>query len=394
MLAELILFMLFGIFAGTLTGLAPGIHINLVGAILIGLSGTILAGINPLFLIVFVASMAITHIFVDFIPSIFLGCPDSDTQLSALPGHEMLREGYGYEAVMLAARGALIASIILIFVAFPSAFLVSKIYGYLHSIMAWILIGTSLILVFTEKNKLTAVFIFLLSGALGLCILNMGLQEPLLPLLSGLFGSSMLVMSIKTKFEIPKQEITNPHEKSIRPIIGSIIASPLCGFLPGLGGGQAAILGNNISKTDKKGFLILVGATNILVMGLSFVSLYAISRERTGAAAAISELMETISWKSLLLILIVVLASGIVSFFITKMLTKFFSQNINRIDYSILSIATLIFLVIIVFAFSGFIGLLILIVSTFTGIYCNSFEVRKTNMMGCLLIPTILLYLL
>lgn len=394
MLVELILFMLLGIFAGTFTGLAPGIHINLVGTILIGLSGTILAGINPLFLIVFVASMAITHIFVDFIPSIFLGCPDSDTQLSALPGHEMLREGRGYEAVMLAARGALIASIILIFIAFPSAFLVSKVYGYLHSIMAWILIGTSLILIFTEKKRLTAAFIFLLSGALGLCILNMNLQEPLLPLLSGLFGSSMLIMSIQTKFEIPKQEVTESHEKSFKPIIGSIIASPLCGFLPGLGGGQAAILGNNISKTDRKGFLILVGATNILVMGLSFVSLYAISKERTGAAATISQLMGTLTWKSLLLLLIIILISGIVSFFITKILAKFFSQKIHKINYTILSIATLIFLTIIVFIFSGFIGLLILITSTFTGIYCNSFDVRKTNMMGCLLIPTILLYLI
>jgi putative membrane protein len=394
MLIELILFMLLGVFAGTFTGLAPGIHINLVGAILIGLCGTILSELNPLFLIVFVASMAITHIFVDFIPSIFLGCPDSDTQLSALPGHEMLREGKGYEAVMLAARGALIASIILILIAFPSAFLVSKVYGYLHSVMAWILIGTSLILIFTEKKKFTAAFVFILSGLLGLCILNMNLQEPLLPLLSGLFGSSMLVMSIKTKFEIPKQEITNSHEKSLKPIVGSIIASPLCGFLPGLGGGQAAILGNNISKTNRSGFLILVGATNILVMGLSFVSLYAISKERTGAAAAISTLMGNLTWKSLLLLLIIILVSGIISFFLTKLLARFFSQRIHKINYTILSVATLVFLVIIVFSFSGFIGLFILITSTFTGIYCNSFNVRKTNMMGCLLIPTILLYLM
>jgi len=33
----------------------------------------------------------------------------------------------------------------------------------------------------------------------------------------------------------------------------------------------------------------------------------------------------------------------------------------------------------ILIGFSGFIGLLILITSTFTGIYCNSFNIRKTN---------------
>ena len=31
--------------------------------------------------------------FIDFIPSIFLGCPDTDTELSILPGHELLKKG-------------------------------------------------------------------------------------------------------------------------------------------------------------------------------------------------------------------------------------------------------------------------------------------------------------
>lgn len=393
MLIELFAFLLLGIFAGTITGLAPGIHINLVGAILVSLSATILSGINPLFLVIFITSMSITHIFIDFIPSIFLGCPDSDTQLSVLPGHEMLREGKGYEAVMLAAQGSLIASIILIFIAFPSAFLISKIYGYLHVIMAWILIGTALILIFTEKKKFTALFIFFISGILGLSVLNMNLKEPLLPLLSGLFGSSMIITSIKTKFHIPQQEITNPKTKKWRPIMGSVIASPLCGFLPGLGGGQAAILGNTISKTDRGGFLTLVGATNVLVMGLSFVSLFAISKNRTGSAAAIQQIIGNLSWKNLLIILVAILITSIISLFLTKILANFFSQKINKINYTALSIFTLIFLAIIVLIVSGLVGLIILVISTLTGIYSNSFNIRKTNMMGCLLLPTIILYL-
>ncbi|MEK6826928.1 MAG: tripartite tricarboxylate transporter permease, partial [Nanoarchaeota archaeon] len=235
-------------------------------------------------------------------------------------------------------------------------------------------------------------FVFLISGILGLCVLNIGLKEPLLPLLTGLFGSSMIITSIKNKIQIPLQEISEPKEKIIRPLIGSIIASSLCGFLPGLGGGQAAVLGNTISKIDKKGFLILIGAVNILVMGFSFVSLYAISKIRTGAAASIQEIIGTLSWKILILILFSVLISGIISFFLTKFLAKFFSQRINKINYFLLSIATLIFLMIIVLIFSGFLGLLILVSSTLVGIYCNSLPVKKTHMMGCLLIPTIIYY--
>ena len=392
MLIEILISTLLGILAGTFTGLAPGIHINLVGTILVSLSTTLFLGINPIFLVAFISSMAIAHTFIDFIPSIFLGCPDSDTQLSILPGHELLKEGKGYEAVRLTSLGGIAAVFILLIISFPLSFLISKVYEPIHSVMFWILLATSLILIFTEKNKFTALFVFLISGVLGWCVLNSEITEPLLPLLTGLFGSSMLITSIKNKIEIPPQEITEPKEKIFKPLIGSIIASSLCGFLPGLGGGQAAVLGNTISKTDKKGFLILIGAVNILVMGLSFVSLYTISKTRTGAAVSIQELVGVLSWKILLMILIVVLISGIISFFETKLLTKIFSKKINQINYSLLSIGTLVFLTILVIIFSGFLGLLILIASTLVGIYCNTLPVKKTHMMGCLLIPTILYY--
>ncbi len=392
MFAEILIAIVIGVLAGTITGLLPGIHINLVGVFLVSLSVSLLAEINPIHLAVFVASMAITHTFIDFIPSIFLGCPDTDTQLSVLPGHELLKEGRGYEAVRLTSKGGLAGIFILIVLAFPLAFAISSIYDSVHSVMLWILLATSGILIFTEKNKFLALFVFFISGILGLCVLNAEIKEPLLPMLTGLFGSSMLILSIKNKIQIPNQEISESKTKIVRPLIGSVIASPLCGFLPGLGGGQAAILANTISRTDKKGFLILVGAVNVLVMGLSFVSLYSISKTRTGAAAAIEQVMGTLSWKSLVILLFAVLISGIISFFLAKELTKFFSQRINKINYSVLSVGTIIFLIIIVFIFSGFLGLLILIASTLVGIYCNNLPVKKTHMMGCLLIPTIIYY--
>jgi putative membrane protein len=395
MLLEVLIAILVGVFAGTITGLLPGVHINLVGTILVGLSATIFAGIEPVYLIIFIASMAIAHTFVDFIPSIFLGCPDTETQLSVLPGHELLKEGKGYEAVMLTAIGGIFAVFILIIISFPLSFIISHVYNAVHSVMFWILLATSLLLLFTERKKFTALFVFVISGILGLYVLNLpNFNEPLLPLLTGLFGSSMLITSVKNKIEISKQEITKPECKLFKPLLSSVIASPLCGFLPGLGSGQAAVLGNTISRTDRKGFLVLVGATNILVMGLSFVSLYAISKTRTGAAAAIQQIIGTLSWKLLLMILVAVLISGTISFLLTKVLAKFFAQKISKINYSILSIATLIFLTIIVFIFSGFLGLLVLITSTLVGIYCNSLAVKKTHMMGCLLIPTMIYYLL
>jgi putative membrane protein len=395
MLIEIILSLFIGILFGTFTGLTPGIHINLIGAFLISLSVTTFYSINPLYLIVFIASMSITHTFVDFIPSIFLGCPDTDTELSILPGHELLKKGQGYEAIILTAYGSLAAVFILILISFPSILLISVVYDSIKFLIPYVLILVSAILVFSEKKKFSALFVFLLAGFLGLSVLNMAenSEKFLLPLLTGLFGSSMLLISIKNKTQIPKQKITTSKTNLFRPLYGAVIASPICSFLPGLGSGQAAIIGNSLSRTNKKGFLVLVGATNTLVMGFSFISLYVISRTRTGAAATIQNIIGNMSWEILVLILTIVLFSGVISFFLTKFLANLFSKNIKKINYTLISSATLLLLIIVVFLVSGFIGLVILIASTFTGIYSISLGVRRTNMMGVLLIPTILVYL-
>lgn len=403
MLIEIILFIFFGIIFGTLTGLIPGIHINLIGVLLVSASASILFSINPIYLVIFISSMAITHTFIDFIPSIFLGCPDTDTELSVLPGHELLKKGQGYQAILLTCYGSLAAIFILTLIAFPSIFLISKSYGFLQKIIPYLLILVSFLLIALEREKFKALIVFLLAGLLGLIVLNLDsgasffiLKEPLLPLLTGLFGASMLVTSIQTKTKIPKQKITKPEIKNklLSPLLGALIASPFSSFLPGLGSGQAAIIGNTISRTDKKGFLVLLGATNTLVMGFSFVSLYIISRTRTGAAVAIQKIIGVFSWKILVLILSTALISGIVAFFLTIFLAKFFSRKINKINYAKLSLITLIILTIIIFLVSNVFGLIVLLISTFTGIYCISLGVRRTNMMGCLLIPTIVFYLL
>jgi putative membrane protein len=394
MLFQIIVALFIGILTGTLTGLIPGIHINLIGILIISLSASLFIHISPIYLIVFIASMAITHTFVDFIPSIFLGCPDTDTELSILPGHELLKKGQGYEAVILTCYGSLAAIFILILISFPSILIISKVYDILIKLIPYILIAIIFLLIYLEKKKFTAFLVLLFTGFLGLSVLNMPVKEPLLPLLTGLFGSSMLIKSIKNKIKIPKQQIQKPKTKIFKPLLGALIASPLCSFLPGLGSGQAAIIGNTISRTDKKGFLVLLGATNTLVMGFSFISLYVIAKARTGAAVAIQQIIGELSPKLLLLLLLTIIISGIIAFFITIILTKFFSQKIAKVNYTILSSITLILLTIIVFLISGFLGLAILIASTFTGIYCISLGVKRTNMMGCLLIPTIILYLL
>jgi len=394
MLIQILLFLFSGIIFGTITGLTPGIHINLVGVFIISLSTSLFFSIDPTYLVVFITSMAITHTFIDFIPSIFLGCPDTDTELSILPGHELLKKGQGYQAITLTNYGSIAAIFILMLLVFPAIKIISLIKDILPIIIPGLLVLASFFIISTEKQRLKAFFVFIFTGVLGLIILNLpNLEQPLLPLLTGLFGSSMLLISIKNKTEIAEQKITKIKHRPFKPLIAALIASPICSFLPGLGSGQAAIIGNSIFRSNKKGFLVLLGATNTLVMGFSFISLYIISKTRTGAAVAIKEIIGVLNTQTLVLIMGIILLSGIIAFFLTKVLAKFFTKNINKINYSKISITILIFLAIIVFFVSGFLGLLVLITSTFTGIYCISLKVKRTLMMGCLMLPSVFLYL-
>src|SRR3989344_5244679 len=99
MLIEILVFISLGILAGIVTGLTPGIHINLVSLLIISSTPALMDYTTPLMLGIMIVSMAVTHTFLDAIPSIYLGAPDPDTILNILPGHKLLLEGKGFEAV-------------------------------------------------------------------------------------------------------------------------------------------------------------------------------------------------------------------------------------------------------------------------------------------------------
>jgi len=391
-----ILALLLGTLAGTITGLTPGIHINLISVLII--SSAFLSSINPIFLAIFVIAMAITHTFLDFIPSIFLGSPDEDTGLSILPGHEFLLKGKGHEAIIHTLYGSAIAILIILILSPLFLYILPKIELYLTAVMFFIIIGASIFLLINEKqDKLLAIIIFLLAGFLGLSALNLPLHQPLLPLLTGLFGGSSLITSIIKKKKIPEQKISKLkniklNKKQFGKIsLAAIISAPLCSFLPSLGSNQAAVIGTEVTgEIDRKEFLALLGAINTIVIGLSFITLLAINKTRTGAAVAISKLPAAIPVST---ILITIFISGTIAFFLTIPLSKFFARKISKLNYRFLSIIIFLFLSIISTIFSGWLGLLIFLIATSLGFFTISKGIRRTHLMGCLMLPTIIFYL-
>src|SRR3989344_1756356 len=195
MLLEILVALALGVLSGIITGLIPGIHVNLVSVLLVSFSSVLLVYTSPIVLAVFIIALAITHTFLDAIPSIYLGAPTEAQALNVLPGHRLLLKGLGHNAIMYTVIGAL-GSLLLSILLFPIfIFSMDKLSPLVTAIVGYLLIGVMAYMILKDKGKrVKALVVFLLSGALGLLVFSIpNLKQPLFPLLSGLFGFSILI---------------------------------------------------------------------------------------------------------------------------------------------------------------------------------------------------------
>jgi len=312
----------------------------------------------------------------------------------------MLIKGRGYEAVILTVVGSLGALIIVVALTPLIVFAVSKGYSLIKPFIGFILAFSSLFLIWREKkSRYWALFLFLLSGCLGIFVLDiLTLKDPLFPLLSGLFGTSMLIVSIKENTVIPKQKhktITISKRCFWQALFSSVFSSSLCSFLPALGPTQAAIIGSQFCKRlGDKGFLVLVGGISTVNMALSFVSLYVVGKARNGSIVTMSQILNFFNFDFMVLFLGVSLFSACLATFLSVFFTSKFSVWICRVNYKILCTLIIFFVVFLVFLLSGFIGFVVLCLATFIGLAPAYTGIGRNHLMGCLILPVIFYFFL
>ncbi|MBW3012485.1 tripartite tricarboxylate transporter permease [Candidatus Woesearchaeota archaeon] len=403
MFGQILFAIIIGVCAGIFTGLIPGVHINLVSLLLLGSSAFLLRYTNPIVLSIFIIAMATTHTFLDFIPSIFLGVPEADTALAILPGHRMLLEGKAFEAVKLTVIGSLLAVIFSIAVSPLLILVVPFLYEKIGNYIGWILLAVVIFMVMKEKswnNRFWAGFIVITSGALGYIVLETpAIKEPLFPMLSGLFGVSMLLNSLSEKTILPKQRITEEIEIGKKELAKSISAGVFSGgltsFFPGLGAAQASIIGSLlVGKLGTCCFLILLGAINTVNMLLSLITLYTLQKARNGAVLAILKLVESLDFGGLCLIMLAALVAAGLATFLAMYIVRVFSGIVEKVNYSVMNLSIIALIIGLVFVFSGWIGLFVLLISTMLGIIPLCLGIGKNHAMGCLLVPVIVFFIL
>lgn len=391
---EIFLALLVGMIVGIIFGLIPGLHPNTI-VFLIPLIAQF--SFPPLVIIAFVVALGISNTFVDFIPSMLLGAPEAGNELGVLPAHKLLLQGNGYDAVKLAVIGGL-GSIVFVLILLPAIiFVIPSLYEASRPFTYALLIFIILVMISRENTamkKATALLCFMLAGLVGVSMtyLPVDRNTVLFPVLSGLFGVSVLLFSSRHKIKIQsrKNEIHVTGRQQRRGIVFGSLGGIVSGLLPGVGSSEIASLAS-VDKNEKS-FLITLGAITISNALLSIMALWLIDKSRSGIAAVLEQLVY-VSFNEFIFIAAVALFAAAISALVTLKLAKRSLTVIGKIDYSKISKAIIIFIAAMTIIFSGFYGLLLLATCTALGVFTNLSGVRRSVLMGVLILPTILFYL-
>ena len=394
---ELLLMIVGGILVGVVSGLVPGVHINLVAALVVSFSSVLLQWLSPLGAALFIVSLSVTHNFLDFVPSTYLAAPSAETCEGVLPAHRLLREGKGHEAVFFSVIGMVVGLVISAIMFIPLVEGVKVVYKVIERFIPAILIMVVGILIFREEKKLIALLVCLLSGALGLVVLNAKfLDDPLLPLLSGMFGISGMIMSIAEGVKIQKQSTESDFEGKkgwmLPASVKALVASCATSFLPGLSGSHSTLFACSFSKMKEREVLFVNGFVNAASIMIGLIALFAIKKARNGAVVAMSELIEVDAGIMLALVAGVLISCG-VSAWLALRVSKMFSLWIEKVNYKKVCFSVIALVVALTFVVSGLWGVFVLGISVFLGFLPLITKVNRNHLMCVLIVPVVAYFL-
>jgi putative membrane protein len=375
---------------GILSGLIPGLHINNVIYLISEISISL-----EVKAIIFIVS-SIIFCFLSFIPSTLFSIPNTDNFVATLPSQRFLLKGKAYFAIKLYLLGAINGIIF----GLPLIILFLFILQYLTKtieILTPIILILGLIILFFNCKNYFGYLIILFSGLIGYFAMSFTFVEnPLLVIISGLFGVSNILFSLQNKNTIPKQTLETEDIDIKDKIKIGIIGPSLSIFVtlfPGLGNGFATYFGTKISNLKDEGYILLNGAINILVMILSFFTILIIGKARTASAVFFKEFTSNTIIFNFWWVLLFCLIGIIFGYFLSLFLAKVIIKHFDKLNYKKINIFILIFLHIVVLLFSNFLGLIVFWICTIIGYLCLKSENPRILMMACIIFPVLLYFI-
>jgi putative membrane protein len=187
---------------------------------------------------------------------------------------------------------------------------------------------------------------------------------------------------------------------SLVSVLTGSLAGIFVSIIPGLTTATGTVLAMNArQKSSQEQTIVTLAAVNTAATFSVTIMLFIILRARSGVTIAVSELIAIEPWDSLSLpvglvyLLMFLVLSGTLSYFLTLYLGRLFAKKFHAIPYQSLVVFTLVFVCVLVVLFTGLLGLLVLFAATSIGFLPICWGVRRSHCMGVLLVPIILYFL-
>jgi len=386
----------FGIALGTCSGLTPGLHANnfalVLAAFVPALPGpTVALGAAML-------AAGVVHTFLDIVPALALGVPDPATAAVTLPGHRLVLDGRGLEALRLSALGSGLAVVAALVVAVPLTQAVEVAYPTLRRHMPVVLVVVGLVLVFTESTwprRVAAVCVLGVAAGLGWVVLDLSLSGPiaaggvLAPLFAGLFGAPVLIEALDGEGIPPQADPTVTLDR--RTLAGTAGAGAgagaLVGYLPGVSAavGTVLVLPAVPGEADARGFLVASSGANTANTIFALFALLALGTPRTGVMVAMDR--AGVPGATGILVATACLASA-VGFALVVSVGDAYLRTVGRLDHTRISLVTGGLLVVLAYLFAGGMGLAVFALAAVVGLLPPVLGVRRVHLMA-VLVPAI-----
>ncbi|MFB6195445.1 MAG: tripartite tricarboxylate transporter permease [Haloplanus sp.] len=383
---------LVGVGLGTLTGLTPGLHANNVALLL----ASVVPFVPGPSLALGAAMLAtgVVHTFLDVVPALALGVPDPATAAVTLPGHRLVLDGRGREAVRLSALGSGLAVVVALPVAVPLTRAVEAVYPTLRRHLPLLLLAVGVVVVGTEptwRRRLAAVATLAVAAGLGRAVLGLDPTGPvaaggvLAPLFAGLFGAPVLIEALDGEGVPPQADPAVTLDR--RTVLGTAGAGAgagaLVGYLPGVSAavGTVLVLPALPGQAGARRFLVASSGANTANTVFALFALVALGTPRTGVMVAMDRI--GVADATGVLVGTACLAAA-VGFALVVSLGDAYLRTVGRLDYTRVSLATGGLLVLVAYLFAGGLGLAIFALAACVGLVPPVLGVRRVHLMAVL----------
>jgi len=385
-------YVLVGVALGTCSGLTPGLHANnfalLLASVVPALPGP------PLALGAAMLAAGVVHTFLDVVPALALGVPDPATAAVTLPGHRLVLDGRGREALRLSALGSGLAVLVALPVAVPLTHAVEAVYPTLRRHLPLVLAGVALVVVATEptwRRRLAAAGTVVVAAGLGWATLDLDPTGPvaaggvLAPLFAGLFGAPVLIEALDGDGVPPQADPTVTLDRLT--VLGTASAGAgagaLVGYLPGVSAavGTVLVLPTVPGRSGARGFLVASSGATTANTVFALFALVALGSPRTGVMVAMDRISATGPLLPLVGATCLAAAAG---FALVVSVGDTYLRTVGRLDYTRVSLGTGCLLVAVAYLFAGVPGLAVFALAALVGLLPVALGVRRVHLMAVL----------